>query len=203
MKSLLTTILLLFISVILQAQKLDGHYIATVTRDTIVTTKWNTLDKSENILLSFRMVKHNSQFALELKFNFGDGPVFSVTKGDSVMIKFISGWGFSLYAKESVVSKVGLSSYSGSMSGAVTQGIYVIYPLTIGQLASFKSETIQKIRLYTSRGFDNFIFPESKYTCFPNAAINVSQHISDWIYIDHTEYYKPNNPVDAQKDDKW
>ncbi len=202
MKNLFATCFILFLLTgFSQAQELENHYIATETHDTIVSTNWVTIDKSETLLLSFRMTKHNSQYALELKYNFGKGPVFSVRKGDSVMIKFISGWGFSVFAGDSVVSKVGLSSYPGSLNGAVTEGVHVLYPLTIGEIAAFKSEAVEKMRLYTSRGFDNCIFPKYKRADLSAAAVAVSQIVTDWQIVKYKEDYHPDTK--GQKEDKW
>ena len=134
MKTIFATLVILTIVVLSQAQEIKDCYILTITNDTILSTDWVNLEKSETLLLSFRMVKHNSEYSMELKYNFGKGDVFSVAKGDSVMIKFDSGYSFSIYANDNVISKIGGASYPGSMKGAITQGVCVIYPLTLGHI---------------------------------------------------------------------
>lgn len=203
MKNILAFFALVIFSSFSQAQKLGDHYIAIKTNDTIVTTKWTKVEKSEAFLLSFRFSKHNSQYALDLKFNFGDGPGFSVKKGDSVMIKFKSGWGFSLFAKDSVKSKVGMSSYPGSLTGLVTQGLFVTYPMTLGQVIALKTDQIEKMRIYTSRGFDNYIFLKYDYEFFVNAAVAITTPVPEWIYVDNMEENRPSDLMEGQKDEKW
>ncbi len=203
MKCILLLLIMVTFTNFSQAQKLDDHYIAIKTNDTIVTTKWMKVEKSEAFLLSFRFSKHNSQYSLELKFNFGDGPVFSVKKGDSVMIKFKSGWGFSLFATDSVKSKVGMSAYPGSLTGLVTQGLYVIYPMTLGQVIALKTDQIEKMRIYTSRGFDNYIFLKYDYEFFVNAAVSITTPVPEWIYVDYMVKNKPSDLMEGQKEEKW
>jgi len=203
MKTLCPFLLFLILTITSQAQNVTGSYIATETNDTVVSTEWITIDKSETILFSFRMVKHNSQYALELKYNFGAGPVFSVAKGDSVMIKLLSGWTFSIHAKDSIVSKIGLAAHSGSVHGTVTQGVYVVYPLTIGELIALGSEGIEKVRLYTSRGFDNFIFPKSSQNDIEKASVNIAIPVTNWKRVKYMENYHPVTEIPKQKDDKW
>jgi hypothetical protein len=193
----------MIIALFAKSQKIDEHYIATKTHDTIVTTKWTKVEKSDAFLLSFRLAKHNSQYAIELKFNFGDGPAFSVKKHDSVMIKFKSGWGFSLFSKDSVKSKIGMSSYPGSLTGLVTQGLYVIYPMTLGQVIALKTDQIEKMRIYSSRGFDNYIFLKYDYEYFMKSAIAITTPIAEWILVDYMKEDKPDDIMEGQKDEKW
>lgn len=202
MRTFATTIILLT-SLILQGQKIDDHYIVKSTRDTIVTTKWTKVEKTDFFLLSFRLTRHNSAYALELKFNFGDGPVFKVNKGDSIMIKFKSGWGFSLYAKDTVKSKKALSSYPGSMSGLTVQGVYVNYPMAIGQILSLRMEKIEKVRIYSSRGFDNYILKDGEPELFVNAATSITTPIVIWDEEDQLKTEKKEEYMDGQKDEEW
>lgn len=202
MRTIITLIILLS-SLTMQSQKIDDHYIVKSTRDTIVTTKWTKVEKTDFFLLSFRLVRHNSSYALELKFNFGDGPVFKVNRGDSVMIKFKSGWGFSLHAKDTVKSKKALSSYPGSMTGLTVQGVYVVYPITLGEILSLRMEKIEKIRLYSSRGFDNYILKEGEPDLFVNAASSITNPIPLWDEMDQLKVEKKEEYLEGQKDEEW
>jgi|GEM_PF-3162887 len=188
MKHFLIIFLIVIPLIYLQGQKLCEHYIATKTNDTVISTTWEILDRTEVFLLAFRMVKHNSQYFLELRYHFGEGQAFNVCKGDSVMVKFASGWGFTMFAKDSVRSRVGMAAFPNSPWGAVTQGVYVKYPLTIGQMAAFKNEQVYKIWIYTSRGFDTYVLKKEYRSDFGTACINLSTHFDNWKYIDYPKW---------------
>jgi len=197
--SLLTFFSIFLLTLSLSAQQLDDHYIVTNTHDTTVTTLWQNVIHTETLLLSIRFAKHNSDYALELKFNFGKGPEFIVPKGDSIMIKFVSGWGFSKYAKDSIISGRGLSAIPGSLAGAVTEGAYVSYPLTFGEVAALAAESVEKIRIYSSRGFDNCLIQKLDRWGISQAALTVSQPIKEWVKLK----YKPDESLKIQKDSAW
>jgi hypothetical protein len=110
-KKILVFLMILLPLIQLNGQNLHEHYIATKTHDTVISTSWEILDRTEVFLLSFRMLKHNSQYYLELRYHFGEGPAFSVNKGDSVRVKFLSGWGFSVFANDTVNSQVGMAAF--------------------------------------------------------------------------------------------
>ena len=200
MKHLVILMLLLF-NLSLQGQDLKDHYIVTSTHDTFVSTFWQTLENSKTMLLAFRFAKHNSEYSLEFKYHFG-GDNFKVEKGDSVMIKFMSGWTLTIYAKDGVESKKGLASYEGTFDGTVTPGVHVVYPITFGMLAALTTNNIEKVRIYSSRGFDNCIFPKSKRDVIAYKASVVSQRVTEWVTVKNGER-QPGKEPKEQKDTSW
>ena len=193
MKKILVFFLILLPLIHLQGQALYEHYIATKTHDTVISTSWEILDRTEVFLLSFRMLKHNSQYFLELRYHFGEGPAFRVNKGDSLRVKFLSGWGFSVFAKDNVQSQVGMAAFPQSPWGVVTQGVYVQYPLTVGQMAAFKNEKVEKLWICTSRGFDTYVFKKDYRSEFGIACINLSAPFYEWKLVEYPKWMKNQN----------
>lgn len=204
MKNHLLLIIIFLCTSVAIGQDIKECYITMDTHDTLVATDWVKTKPSESLLVSFRMSKRNSIYYLELKYHFGKGSQFSITKGDSVKIKFKSGWGYTVFSSDSVVSKIGLAKIPGSTSGTITQGIYALYPLTIGEIAAMQFENIEKMRIYTSRGFDNFICPEWYQKFLKNAAVNILKPVSEYKLVQHgSDYKEVPESMEKQKEESW
>lgn len=160
MKNLLLSFVFALITVLTFGQRFDEATINLDTHDTLISTHWKNLEKGDSILISFRFMKINSKYFLDLKFHFG-GVDFSVLKNDSVKIKLVSGFSFTLFANNTVKSANGLASYPGSFAGSVTPGVHVSYPLTIGEVLGLSDTKIDKIRIYSSKGSYTYILSES------------------------------------------
>ncbi len=108
------------------------------------------------------MLRKNSVYNLELSYHFGDGSPFSVSKGDSVWIKFLNGFKLVLYSNDSVTSGKGGAMIPGSLKGAVTYGVSVKYNLSQQQLMGFINNETEKIRIFSSKGYNDFNWRERK-----------------------------------------
>lgn len=202
MKPLYATILILLVSLAARSQKVDDCYINSKTGDTVYTTYWETLVQTETCLLNFRLVRINRTFSMELKFNFGDSPDFSIAKGDSVWIKFTDGMNLPFYSVDQVESQRGLSAFEGSFKGLTTQGIYARYPLTYFQIVIFQSQLVDKIRIYSSRGFDNVILPKSKRDVISDCATLISRRVEQY-QIRSGSTPEQNKAIEEQKKPDW
>jgi hypothetical protein len=184
------------------AQKIDECYVNTKTGDTLVSTLWYNAEYSETSMLSFRLVHHNSDFFLELKYNFGKGPSFWITKNDSVWLKFTDGLTFTVYATDSVHSRRAMSASPGSFKGMTTQGIYAVYRLSFMQLMILQSQNVDKVRIFSSHGFDNIILSRADRKTMLQYAAMITQRVDKYQLISVASDQKKAND-DEKKQDDW
>jgi hypothetical protein len=137
-----------------QNQGLKLCYIDTKTGDTIKATYWKKLIKTSDYLVTFCVSQKNSQRYLEVKFHFGEKEVFSVSDTNSLWIKLANGNTIKLKSRDNVTSRKGITATTEDPSGLTMQGAYVLYPVTHEQSIQMQSTTVEKIRIFTSRGFD-------------------------------------------------
>jgi len=190
-------LILVFIGFSMQAicQKIDERYINTKTGDTVLSSLWNNVTYEDNGMFSFRMVHMNSDFYLELKFNFGKNPPFWVSKNDSVWVKFSDGLTIQLYSEDSVHSERGMAAIPDFLMGVTIQGVYVKYKLTFMQVMIFQSQPVQKMRVFYSRGFENIVFEKKQGNILSKCAELVSQRVDKYDIISV-------NPKDSEKEKK-
>lgn len=153
---------LCLVSIGLSAQEKGDCYIDAKTGDTVRNTKWYNLENASTYLISFRFVRINSAFTLELKYHFGEGGNFTIKKGDSLWIKFDNGASITLFSNDSAKSRKGAAAFPGAMRGLVTPGVYVRYPITASNMTAMSVLTVEKFRIFSSRGFDNIPVPRSR-----------------------------------------
>ncbi|MCX6245752.1 MAG: hypothetical protein NTU98_13740 [Bacteroidetes bacterium] len=137
-----------------QTQGLKLCYIDSKTGDTIKATYWKRLIKTSDYLVNFCVSQKNSQRNIELKFHFGEKEDFSVSDTNSLWIKLANGTTIKLKSRENVTSKKGVTATAEDPSGLTMQGAYVFYPISHKQSIEMQSTTVEKIRIFTSRGFD-------------------------------------------------
>ena len=201
MKKYILISFMIIISLNATSQKLDSWYISSITGDTLTTLKWQNLVYDKTILFSFRMVHINSNYTLELKYNFGDAQPFNVDKNDSIWLKCDNGLTLRLFSAYAVESKKGLSAYDGSVIGNTTYGVYVKYSITYMELKAIELQYVEKIRIFTSRGFDNVFFDIWDQKAISESARLITKKIEDYPIYSNSIEEKPY--VDPQKDDKW
>lgn len=136
-------------------------FIDSKTGDTIIATSWRQADVATNYLINFRMTRINSIYTLELSYHFGKGPKFSVSKDDSIWIKFVGGYRLVLYSIDSVKSRRGGAKIPGEPDGLVTEGITVKYNVSRQQLLGFAGNEIEKIRIFFSKGYKDINWPRA------------------------------------------
>ncbi|MFZ4569698.1 MAG: hypothetical protein ACOYM0_01050 [Bacteroidales bacterium] len=202
MKNLFLLITILLAGICTNAQKIDDCYINTRTGDTILTTLWENVVYTDENLLTLRMVKQNSSFYIEFKFNFGKSPSFSITRNDSVWLKFTDNLTLSLYSVDSVTSQRGMAACSVSPKGLTTQGITARYNLTFLQVMILQSQEIEKVRIFTSRGFDNIMIPKSQRKSIMGSAELITRRVDQYLRVSITD--KQNKKVSEEpKDTSW
>ncbi len=202
MKTLFTILIFFSFAFVSFSQKIDDCYINTKTNDTLLSTLWHNAEYSDDYMLSFRIIRLNSAFILEMKYNFGKAPEFSIAKGDSVWIKFQDGLIISLYSKQAVKSQKGMASYPGTFKGMTTQGVYAKYPLSFIQIMMLQTQPVDKIRIFSSRGFDNIPFSrDDRNTMFTNAKL-IAQRVEKYQVISVSPDQDKPMP-DKKKKDEW
>jgi hypothetical protein len=139
---------------------LEKCFIDSKTGDTIIKTKWTRVNYSSKFLLNFRMTRIDSEFTFDLSYHFGPSEPFTVAKGDSVWIKFFGGMKVVLYSKASAQSDKGAAMTSKDLRGATVQGIKVQYIISKTQLLGFAGNEIEKIRIFSSKGYKDILWPK-------------------------------------------
>lgn len=197
MKRLFTLSLLLF-TLSLPAQITGESYIMVNGLDTVRKTSWYNLENSSTILLSFRITKLNSDFTLELKYHFGADQRFKVAKGDSIWLKFDNGASLTLFSLDSAISRKAGATYEGSVKGLITPGVHVKYRISTGAVISLTYSKIEKIRIFSSRGFDNLVLNRRQQELIQDVAKYI---LSPTVYKFKGEEKK--EIPEEQKDEKW
>ena len=202
MKSIFLLLVLASSFMFANAQKIDECYINTKTGDTVLSTLWHNAEYSDASMLSFRFVRQNSKFRIELKYNFGKGPGFTVTKNDSIWVKFVEGWNITLFSQDSVSSQRGMASYPGSLKGVTTQGVYVFYDLSFIQVMTLQTQMVEKVRIFSSRGFDNILFSRDDRKALASQANVITNKIDQYPVISVSDEKIKAKAVE-QKKDQW
>lgn len=139
--------------------------------DTVRSTAWNQVNSIKHkYLLNYKMVRRNSLFTIEFSYHFGTGEPFTVSKGDSVWIKFIDGYRLALYASDNVSSHKGMAKIPGDLDGSVTPGVSVKYNLSAKQFEHFSDNQVEKVRIFNNSGNADIPWPGKKRTLPVQAA---------------------------------
>lgn len=199
MKKHVFFILFLSITFSVHSQKFNDCYINTKTHDTLLTTLWKNVIYENNLLLTYRFVKLNSQFFIDLKYNFGKGPEFSISKKDSILFKFENGLILELFSNEEVKSRRGYSAYPDNPKGLTVQGITVRFPLTFIQIMIFQTQKLDKIRIFTSLGNEIAVIPKSLKDNFMNDASQITMKILQYVVV---SFNPKDEDLKSNKDNK-
>lgn len=99
----------------------------------------------------FRLSKVDSLYTFDLKLFFGDRSYFTIRQGDKLMFKLKDG---SVHAVESLETKISRTG-QGSIDiiGSVLPGVAISYGMNSDMLDALANNEIEKIRIYTSRGY--------------------------------------------------
>jgi len=179
---------------------IDKAYVNTYTNDTVVYTYWQNLSTNKTFVLNYRFYKLNSKYFLQLRYSFGDAPRFSITKNDSVWFKFTDLSTIVLYAEKEVKSMKGMGSTSSVFKGVTTYGIDAKYLLSNDDMKKILYYGIEKIRIFSSRGFDNLDISDDKQESMASYAHAII--VKPWKYK-KVNKFEDSNVSGDQKKEEW
>jgi hypothetical protein len=149
----------------IQTQK----YISIASADTITETRWATLYKSNQVPVAFRLLMINSQKQIELMLRYTNHSDTTVSTGDSLwIITDID----SRFALPCLAVKIILhtgSELGFQAPGESRQAFVLTYGIIPFQSTLLESRTVEKIRISTSKGNDEWQITGTYQNLIPEA----------------------------------
>jgi hypothetical protein len=154
---------LLFIPFIARTQELKENKVDEFTKDSIKTTTWQALDVKGSMTFNYRVVKKNTDVALEMKLI--TGKVLSIEK-DAKLMFILAGTDSTIWIEndEYKISCNGCGAYN--LFGSNAEGIDVFYNVPDNVLSMLLSNRVAKYRIYTSAGYIESDVREPKAAVF-------------------------------------
>lgn len=141
------------------SQKIVENKIDEFTGDKIIKSSWQKLIWSGKGVAYFRINEFNNVKFFDFKFF--NRQVFSIDKGDKIMLKLDNGEFVTLLNNKFTITCTGCGSIG--LNGSGVQGINVLYRLNEEDLKNLQQNKVEKIRFYTSKGYSEHKIKE-KYS---------------------------------------
>lgn len=152
-KMLTCIIALLFAATIADAQVLAEDKKDEFTGSTVKRTTYERLTPVmfNEFHAYFRLSKVDSLYTFDLKLFFGDRSYFTIRQGDKLMFKLNDGAVWQIESLETKISRTGQGSID--IIGSALPGVAISYGMNSDMLDALANNKIEKIRIYTSRGY--------------------------------------------------
>jgi hypothetical protein len=172
-------------------------FIDARTGDTIKATHWARLVKADFLQVNLRASQKNSQVCLELLFNLGEVEPFSVSDTNSLWLKFQNGTTMILKSRDNTTSKKGITVIPEDLSGVGKQGVHCYYPATHDQYVLLQSYLVEKIRVFSSLGYET--------AKLDGAGMSVIGDACRAVWFKPKKYTVMNEPpeVEAKIEEPW
>lgn len=144
----LFTLILFFVTLSTQAQKLSEH-VDEFTGHKIKKTSVDYLRESFTFSIAVSIQQINDDYFMVAAINIGTNKYFSISEGTELMFKLENGEVVTLKALESQVSTRG-GAYTGRFAGSNAVGLTGKYLLSEENMEAFKRSNVAKIRIYTT-----------------------------------------------------
>jgi len=144
-------IILIFTTFYIQisAQEIVEDKIDEFTKNSVKRTSWEKLVFELDLTAYFRISKINDIFYFDLKAM--DQSVFSIAEGQEIMFKLKNGKIIKLNNLEYALTCTGCGAIGYAGSGGI--GIKVSYEISKEFLDLLRANQVEKIRIYTSKGY--------------------------------------------------
>jgi hypothetical protein len=150
MKKIIFALLIIFSSVVLQAQSLEKNEVDEFTGHTVKQTSWETFNNSMSFTGYFRISKINESYFFDLKMMIGS-KIFSIDQGQEFMFKLSNDEVIILKNLEYTIACKGCGAKG--FAGSQGYGIQTSYVLTPDQVQALFQKDIIKVRIYTNDGY--------------------------------------------------
>jgi hypothetical protein len=141
------------------AQKLREDKIDEFTSDTIRSTHFEVFCMNMKFMAQIAVTKINNRMALEVKLSTEES-LRSIEKDEEFMIKLKNGQVVKLLSNEFVQACKGCAAKGLMGSGA--DGIHAFYRIEPEQIQKLIESPVEKIRIYTHKGYMEGLIKESK-----------------------------------------
>lgn len=131
------------------SQEIVEDKIDEFTNNSVKRTSWEKLVWEMDLTVYYRISKINEIVLIELKAS--NRSVFSIAKDQELMLKLVNGEIIKLLNVEYVLTCTGCGAIGLNGSGA--EGIHATYMLDKETIDKIKVSQIEKIRIYTSKGY--------------------------------------------------
>ena len=133
------------------AQKLKENKIDEFTNASVKRTSWETITYSGRFVAYARISKIDDTYYLNLRVMLPSSEVFSIDKGDELMIKTVTDSIVTLYNLEYGISCTGCGAKG--LLGSGVQGMEVSYKIPSEIVSYLLNNKIKKLRIYTTDGY--------------------------------------------------
>jgi len=196
----------MFFTIQVFSQKIDFSYINKKTNDTIVATVWQNLIDEKSMLLNVRFLKENSQVYMQLRFNFGSKNPFIISKTDSLWLKLESGYTMKIAPADTGKSGKGISTIESSPRGLTTQGVDILYPVSLFELMALQTDPVEKLRIFSSEEPKTAILDSRPKRIIKDNAELINQKITNYVVtsVGKSEQRKAENSKSPDNSpDQW
>ena len=146
--------MLLFLTMTLSAQKFTTK-IDDMTNDIIKQTSLEYFQMDMESWGLFKFKKGKTNLYLDIRIGFKSNSIFSVGKGDKLIIKFKDNSTLILISPSYEITGIGDAAKGIVASGEY--GIRLFYRLDESTIETLKTKTIIKMRLYTTKDYRELI----------------------------------------------